>query len=80
MAEKEVMSSVFDAVAEAFDAGDSGAELSMLMCRNVDVLLIELWHEQSANGVGMRGSGGCGWLWAKRVGALFGLGFMVSCA
>ncbi|MDQ6999297.1 MAG: [protein-PII] uridylyltransferase [Mariprofundus sp.] len=45
MAEKEALSSLFDSVAEAFDAGDSGAELSMLMCRNVDVLLTGLWKD-----------------------------------
>ncbi|MDQ6982018.1 MAG: [protein-PII] uridylyltransferase [Mariprofundus sp.] len=44
MADKDIISSLFDAVSEAFDAGDNGAELSALMCRNVDAFLIELWQ------------------------------------
>jgi len=47
MADKAVIASLFDAVAEAFDAGSSGAELSALMCRNVDALLTGLWHKKA---------------------------------
>ncbi|MFQ5344533.1 MAG: [protein-PII] uridylyltransferase [Mariprofundus sp.] len=45
MAEKKAITSLYDAVAEAFDAGNSGAELSALMCRNVDELLTGLWRK-----------------------------------
>lgn len=44
-ADKAALQALLDAVSEAFDAGDSGAELSALMCRNVDALLIELWQK-----------------------------------
>jgi len=47
MADKEVIASLFDTVAEAFDAGSSGAELSALMCANVDALLTELWQKKA---------------------------------
>lgn len=45
--DKATILALFDAVTEAFDANFSGAELSGLMCRNVDVLLIDLWKKKA---------------------------------
>ncbi len=50
--EKVSLQSLFAAVTEAFDAGASGAELSGLMCRNVDALLIDLWQAKAPTASG----------------------------
>ncbi len=47
MADKEKLKQLFQAVSEAFDAGRNGAQLSALMCRNVDALLIDLWQQKA---------------------------------
>ncbi len=47
MADKARLQQLFQAVSEAFDAGSNGSELSALMCRNVDALLIDLWQEKA---------------------------------
>jgi len=47
MADKARMQQLFQSISDAFDAGRSGSELSALMCRNVDALLIDLWLEKA---------------------------------
>ncbi|MFQ5518618.1 MAG: [protein-PII] uridylyltransferase, partial [Mariprofundus sp.] len=47
MAGKAEIKALYDAVAAAFDAGKSGAELSALMCANVDKLLVALWQQKA---------------------------------
>jgi [protein-PII] uridylyltransferase len=44
---KQELQALHTAVAEAFDAGESGAALSALMCNGVDKLLIDLWQQQA---------------------------------
>ncbi len=47
MDEKGKLKALYDTVAEAFDAGKSGVELSGLMCSGVDELLISLWQQKA---------------------------------
>jgi [protein-PII] uridylyltransferase len=44
---KQQLQALYAAVAKAFDAGESGAALSALMCDGVDELLIDLWQQQA---------------------------------
>jgi len=44
---KQQLQALYVAVAKAFDAGESGAALSALMCDGVDALLIDLWQQQA---------------------------------
>jgi len=63
MTDKAQLQRLLQAVADAFDAGKSGAELSALMCRNVDVFLIDLWRRKAplaANCVDLVAVGGYG--------------------
>jgi len=47
VADKARLEAIYREIADAFDAGRSGAELSELMCRNVDALLLALWRERA---------------------------------
>jgi len=47
MADKETLKQLLQSVAEAFDSGKNGAQLSALMCRNVDAFLIDLWRQKA---------------------------------
>jgi [protein-PII] uridylyltransferase len=44
---KQQLQALYAAVARAFEAGESGAALSVLMCEGVDELLIDLWQQQA---------------------------------
>ncbi|MFQ5356140.1 MAG: [protein-PII] uridylyltransferase [Mariprofundaceae bacterium] len=48
---KEDLKALYDTVAEEFDAGKSGVELSALMCSGVDELLIGLWQQKAPSAV-----------------------------
>jgi len=47
MADKETLKQLLQSVAEAFDSGKNGTQLSALMCRNVDAFLIDLWRQKA---------------------------------
>jgi len=47
MADKEQLKRMLQDVSEAFDAGRNGAQLSALMCQNVDVFLVDLWQQKA---------------------------------
>jgi [protein-PII] uridylyltransferase len=48
---KQQLQALYTAVSEAFDAGESGAALSALMCDGVDRLLVDLWRQQAPQAV-----------------------------